>query len=127
MTSGRSKRTKYPLRELPSQDYHRQLQGPPISRRALTTTIEKATPESIAANGEKGEATQRETNMTTELDQIDTLIALLAQRRDEKCQRREEERQRLGQQRQRREEEKTLTVVTGAQEERIAQERKDPI
>ena len=76
------------------QDYHRQLQGPPISRRALTTTIEKATPESIAATGEKGEATQRETNMTTGLDQIDALIALLAQQR-------EEDRQRLGEQRQR--------------------------
>ena len=29
---------KYPLRELPPQDYHRQLQGPLISRRALLAT-----------------------------------------------------------------------------------------
>ena len=58
---------------------------------SLTTTVE--------------EATQGETSMTTGLDQIDALIALLAQRREEECQRREEERQRLEEERQRREEE----------------------
>ena len=117
---------KYPLRELPCQDYHRQLEGPPISRRALTTTIEKPTHESIAATGEKGEAIQRETNMTTGLDQLTALVAQLAQRQDddrrkqdrreeeccreqERCQEehkeQEEERQRREEERQRREEE----------------------
>ena len=71
MTSGRTERTKYPLRELhvPRQDYHRQLQGPPISRRALTTTVE--------------EATQEQTNMTTELDRLATLVAQITQRQDD--------------------------------------------
>ena len=95
MTSGRTEQTKYPLRELPRQDYHRQLQGPPISRRALTTTIEKATHESIGANGEKGEATQRETNMTTELDRLAGLVAQLTQHQEDdrrEQDRREEER-----------------------------------
>ena len=58
--------------------YHRQLQGPPISRRALAATIEEATQESVAATLEEREAAQEETNMTTGLDQ-------------KECQRREEE------------------------------------
>ena len=76
MTSGRTERTDYQLRELPRQDYRRQLQGPPISRKALlTTTIEEATHESVAATFEEKEATQGETNTTTGLDQLATLVA----------------------------------------------------
>ena len=77
MTSGRIERTKYPLRELPRQDYRRQLQGLPISRRALTTTV--------------AEATQGETNMTTGLDHLAALVAQLTQRQEDD--RRERERQ----------------------------------
>ena len=80
MTSGRFERTKYLLRELPSQDYHRQLQGPPISRRALTTLVEEAAHMSIAATSEEREATQGETNMTTALDLLAAFMAQLTQR-----------------------------------------------
>ena len=82
MTSGRSERTKYLLRELSSKNYHRQLQGPPISQRALTTTIEEATHESVAATLEESEATQGETNMATELDRLATLVAQITQRQN---------------------------------------------
>ena len=91
MTSGRTERTEYQLRELPHQDYHRQLQGPPISQRALlTTTIEEATHESVATTLEEREATQGETNMTTGLDQLATLMAQIIQCQEE-CQQRDEE------------------------------------
>ena len=91
MTSGRTERMEYQLRELPLQDYRRQLQGPPISRRALiTTTIEKATHESVAATLEERKATQGETNMTTELDQLTALKARMAQHQEERQQRDEE-------------------------------------
>ena len=81
MTSRRFERTKYSLRELTSQDYHRQLQGPTISRRALTTTIEEVAHESVAATLEESEATQGETNMTTELDRLAALVAQITQKR----------------------------------------------
>ena len=90
MSSGRSERTKYPLGELPPQDYHRQFQGPPISRRALTTTTEEAPHESLAATLEGSEATQGEMNMITEMDRLATfmtqqnaLMAQLAQHRED--------------------------------------------
>ena len=83
MTSGRTERTEYKLRELPHQDYCRQLQGLPISQRALlTTTIEEATQESVAAALEEREATQWETNMTTRFDQLASLMAEMAQRQE---------------------------------------------
>ena len=88
MSSGRSERTKYPLRELPPQDYHRQLQGPPISWRALTTTAEEVAHESVTATLEESEATQGETNMTTELDRLAAIVAQITQRQDDE--RREE-------------------------------------
>ena len=95
MTSGRIERTKYPLRELPRQDYSRQLQGPPISRRALLTTIiEKATHESVAAPLEEKKATQGETNMTTGVDQLAALVARMAQDQEERQQQEEERQQR---------------------------------
>ena len=88
MTSGRTEQTKYQLRELPHQDYHRQLQGLPISRRALlTTTIEEATHESVAVKFEEREATQEETNMTTGLDQLAARMAQIVQRQEERQQR----------------------------------------
>ena len=75
---------KYQLRELPNQDYRRQLQGPPISRRALlTATIEEATHESVAATFEEREATQGEMNMTTRLDQLAALMAQIVQHQEE--------------------------------------------
>ena len=96
MTGGRIEGTKYPLRELPRQDYRRQLQGLPILRRALTTSVEEATHESVAATLEEREATQRETNMTTGVDQLADLMAQMAQCHEDDCRerdRREEERQ----------------------------------
>ena len=76
---------EYQLREVPRQDYRRQLQGPPISLRAfLTTTIEEATHESVAATFEEREATQGETNMTTGLDQLAVLMAQIVQRQEER-------------------------------------------
>ena len=85
MTSGRTEQTKYQLRELPHQDYCRQLQGLPVSRRALlTTTIEEATHESIAATFEEREATHGETNMTNGVDQLAALMAQIVQRQEER-------------------------------------------
>ena len=78
MTIGRTKRTNYQLRKSPRQDYYRQLQGLPILRKALTTSV--------------GEATQGETNMTTELDRLTAIVARMAQNQEEH-QQREEERQ----------------------------------
>ena len=76
MSNSRTERTEYQLRERLRQDYHRQLQGPPISQRALfTTAIDEATHESIAAPFEEREATQEETDMTTEVDQLAALVA----------------------------------------------------
>ena len=91
MTSGRTERTKYPLGELLRKDYRQQLQGPPISRRALlTTSVEEATHESVAATLEEREATQEETNVTTEMDQLAALMAELAQCQEERQQRDED-------------------------------------
>ena len=91
MTSGRTERTEYQLRELPRQDYRRQLQGPPILQRALlTTTIEEAIHESVATTFEEMEDTQGETNMTTGLDQLAALMAHIVQRQEERQQRDEE-------------------------------------
>ena len=88
MTSGRTKPIKYQLRELPHQDYRRQLQGPPISWRALlTTSVEEATHDFVANTLEERKATQGETNMTTGLDQLAALMAELAQRQEEHQQR----------------------------------------
>ena len=87
MTSGRTKRTEYQLRELPRQDYRRQLQGPLISQRALlTTTVEEATHKSVAATFEEREATQGETTMTTKLDQLAAFMAQMAQRQEDRQQ-----------------------------------------
>ena len=84
MTSGWTKQTEYQLRELPRQDYCRQLQGLPISRRALlTTTIEEATHEAVATTLEERKATQEETNMTTGLDQLAALMAQIVQLQEE--------------------------------------------
>ena len=109
MTSGRTKRTKYQLRELPRHDYRRQLQGLPILRRALlTTTIEKATHKSVAATLEEREATQVEANMTTGFDQLAGLMAQIVQhqeREKEEHQQREEEQQQREEERQQRDEE----------------------
>ena len=94
MFSGRAVRMKYPLRELPRQDCHRQLKGPPISRRALTTTVE--------------EATQGETNTTNGLDHLAALVAQLTQRQEDdrrEREQREQARERRAEERQRREEE----------------------
>ena len=90
MKSGSTEPTKYSLRELPDQDYCRQLQGPSISLRALTTTVK--------------EGTQGKTNMTTELDWLIALMAQLAQHQDKRDQQ-EEERWQREEERQRREEE----------------------
>ena len=91
MTSGRTERTEYQLRELPRQDYRQQLQGLPILRRALlTTTIQKATHESVAATLEEKGATQGEANMTTELDQLAAIMAQIAQQREEERQQEKE-------------------------------------
>ena len=71
MTSGRTEWMEYQLRELPHQDYRRQLQGLPISWRALLiTTIEEVTHESVAATLKEREPTQGETNMTTGPNQL---------------------------------------------------------
>ena len=79
MTSGRTEQTEHQLRELPPQDYRRQLQGPPISQRALLTiSLEEVTHESVAATLEEREATKGETNMTTGLDQLATFMAQMA-------------------------------------------------
>ena len=87
MTSGRTGRTEYQLRELPRQDYCRKLDGPLISRRALfTTTIEEATHESLAAAFEEMETTQGETNMITGLDQLAALMVQIVQRQEERQQ-----------------------------------------
>ena len=84
MTSGRTERTEYQLRKLPRQDYRRQLQGPPILRRALlTTTIEEATHESVAATFEERDATRVEMNMTSRLDQLAALMAQIVQPQEE--------------------------------------------
>ena len=109
MTSGRTERTEYQLRDLPHQDYCRQLQGQSISRRALlATTIEEATHESIAGTFEEREATQGETNMTTGLDQLAALMAQIVQCQEERQQREEEyhqEQDRREEERQQRDEE----------------------
>ena len=82
---------EYQLTEVPRQDYRRHLQGPKISRRALlTTTIEEATHESVAATFEEREATLGKTNMTTGLDQLAALMASIVQRQEGDC--REQER-----------------------------------
>ena len=95
MTSGRTEGTEYQLRRLLRQDYRRQLQGLPISRRALlTTTVEKATHESIGATCEERQATKGESNMTTDLDQIVTLMAQIVQCQEERQQQKEERQQR---------------------------------
>ena len=76
MTSCRTERTEYQLRELPRHDYRRQLQGPPISGRALlTTSVEEATHESVAGTLEERETNQGETNMTLGVNQLAALMA----------------------------------------------------
>ena len=80
MTSGGTKWAKYQLRELPRQDYCRKLQGPPIwSRALLTTSAEEATHKSVATKLEEREDTQRETNMTTGLNQLAALMTQVIQ------------------------------------------------
>ena len=93
ITSDRTEQREYQLRELPREDYHPQLQGPPISRRALlTTSVKEATDKSVAATFEEKEATQGEMNMSTRVDQLATLMAQIVHRQEEHWQREEEHR-----------------------------------
>ena len=50
-----------------------------LRRALLTTTIDEATHESVAATFEEREATQIETNMTIGLDQLGALMAQIVQ------------------------------------------------
>ena len=79
-------------------------------------TVEEATGESVSATLEERETTQRETNVTTELDGLEALMAQITQRQmDLACQLKVQSGERP-------EDEKVLTVVTRDQERRTAQQ-----
>ena len=94
MTSGRTERTEYQLRELPCQDYRRHLQGPQLLGRVLLkTTIEEGIHDSVAATFEERDATEGETNMTNWLHQPAPLMVQITQCQKGHQQRKEERQQ----------------------------------
>ena len=54
--------------------------GTPVSRRALTTSVEEATHKPVATTLEEREVTEGEMNVTTGVDQLATLMEEMAHR-----------------------------------------------
>ena len=102
MSSSRGDRTQYLLRDLPSQDYARQLRGPPTSRRVVLALGE--TENSTEPEPEPVEAGIDTENDTVGMEQLATVLTSLVQLQQEQ-QRRWEETQRQQEEAQRQQEE----------------------
>ena len=102
MSSGRTERAKYQLRtNLPHQDYRRQLEGPPISRRAIYMAATK-------------ETTQEKTDRVSGMEQ---LLALLTDQFRQQQEERQQEREYHRQQEEEHQQEKEYCQQKEQQEE----------
>ena len=88
MSSSRGDRTQYLLRDLPSQDYARQLRGPPTSRRVVLALGE--TENSTEPEPEPVEAGIDTENDTVGMEQLATVLTSLVQLQQEQQRRWEE-------------------------------------
>ena len=93
MSGERTERAKYQLRNLPPQDYRRQLEGPPISREAIHAAATRETNQEEEGAGEG-------------MDQLLQLLAeQLRQQQEDRRQQQEERRQEKEERRQREQQE----------------------